>query len=255
MSQSNEAESNRWWDFYAVRYAMGTVVGAMIFFFLCQVNPVLKPLLFGAETGSLDAAKLLMLAGYGLAFCYIASAPILVFHSGRYRLEVGQPRKINWFKLALILVPPLFLTIIILIIASPKNDSLFFYVPVCYVAMLLFWTQYLIIGRAIFKSDELFSFYKKLSKKRSTDTGGIVNSYKHLREHGNAFAIVQLEIFLAVLLYAVGSLWTPEKLLPSNGHTFVLPYLCVIFIWTLPAALTWQVGTLFERRFMDSVEV
>jgi hypothetical protein len=41
--QENQS-SARWWEFYAVRYGMGSVVGAIIFFFLCNTNPVLKPM-------------------------------------------------------------------------------------------------------------------------------------------------------------------------------------------------------------------
>ena len=28
--------SFRWWEFYAVRYAMGTIVGAAVFYVLCS---------------------------------------------------------------------------------------------------------------------------------------------------------------------------------------------------------------------------
>jgi uncharacterized membrane protein (DUF485 family) len=90
---------------------------------------------------------------------------------------------------------------------------------------------------------------QKLANKRSNAKGGITGSYKHMREHGNSFAIVLLEVMLAVLLYAVGSIGFQQPLTAANKDAFILPYVAVVILWVIPAALVWVVGTLFEREF------
>lgn len=80
----NEQNDSHWWEFYGVRYAQGTVVGAMIVFFLFSQNEALKKLLFlPADPKDFGMPHLILLAVYGLAYCYIASAPILIMHAGR----------------------------------------------------------------------------------------------------------------------------------------------------------------------------
>lgn len=83
-SDPQREDSSRWWEFYAVRYALGTVIGGVIFFFLCSTNPVLQQLIFGANVHTLNAPILILLGAYGLAFCYFASAPVLVLHTTRF---------------------------------------------------------------------------------------------------------------------------------------------------------------------------
>jgi len=118
--------SFRWWEFYAVRYAMGTVVGAIVFYFLCLATPVLKPLLFeatatpGTVPGAtplpsikLDSVQLTLLAAYGLVYCYIASAPILVFHAGRFLLTLRAGGRVWAKRFLLCLTPPIVFAIVI----------------------------------------------------------------------------------------------------------------------------------------------
>src|SRR3546814_1186877 len=82
--------SVRWLEFYSFRYATGSVVGVLVFFFICLINPAMTPLLFGAENGVIDWPRIALFAAYGLAYCYISSAPMLVFHSSRYMLDLSR---------------------------------------------------------------------------------------------------------------------------------------------------------------------
>jgi hypothetical protein len=84
---------------------MGTVVGGVVFFLLCNTNPALKPMLFDAEAGKIDGPLLALLAGYGLAYCYIASAPILVLHAGRFLLDISQGTKASLRRVLVVLTP------------------------------------------------------------------------------------------------------------------------------------------------------
>lgn len=251
MSQSEN--SSRWWEFYAVRYGMGTVVGGVVFFFLCNTNPDLKPMLFGAEAGKIDGPLLALLAGYGLAYCYIASAPILVLHAGRFLFDVSQGAKVSWRRVLVLFVPPVIATLIFFFTRASTGPTLYFFSFVFALAALVLWPQYLAIIFTLFRTKELLEFYEKLAGKRDSAKGGIVDSYKHLREHGNSFFIVTLEVVLAVILFtagnfdaAVGATATPTK------EPYVLPYIGIILVWILPAALVWLVGTLIERQFCDA---
>src|SRR5271157_3260791 len=94
----------RWWEFYAVRYAMGTVVGAVAFSFLCSQRQETQSLLFGTFASnaiSLETPRLILLAVYGSIYCYIASAPILVFHASRFLLNPEASKRDVWEWLAI----------------------------------------------------------------------------------------------------------------------------------------------------------
>lgn len=252
MAQSDQDNSNssRWWEFYAVRYGMGTVVGGVVFFFLCNTNPALKPMLFGAEAGKIDGPLLTLLAGYGLAYCYIASAPILVFHAGRFLLDIGQSSKTSLWRVLLIYLPPLAATVAFFFSRTSTGPTLYFFSFVFALATLVLWPQYLAIFFTLFRTRELLQFYKKLTGKRDAAKGGLVDSYKHLREHGNSFSIVVLEIVLAIILFTAGNFdATVGAAVAAKKDAYVLPYIGIILLWILPAALVWLVGTLFEREF------
>lgn len=249
-TEQENPSSSRWWEFYAVRYGMGTVVGGVVFFFLCNTNPALKPMLFGAETGKIDGPLLTLLAGYGLAYCYIASAPILVLHAGRFLLNIGQNTKTSIFRVLFILVPPLALTLVFFFNRTSTGATLYFFSFVFALAALVLWPQYLAIFFTLFRTKELLQFYKKLADKREAAKGGLIESYKHLREHGNSFSIVVLEIILAIILFSAGNFnATVAGVASTTNNTEILPYIGIILLWILPASLVWLVGTLLEREF------
>ena len=251
MSQSEN--SSRWWEFYVVRYGMGAVVGGVIFFFLCNSNPVLKPMLFGAEAGKIDGPLLALFVGYGLAYCYIASAPILVLHAGRFLLNISQNALVSWRRVSVSFVPPVVATFMFFLACKSTGSELYFLSFVFLLAAMVFWIQCLAIFFTLSRRKELLNFYDKLAEKRKLATGGIVDSYKHLREHGNSFFIVTLEVILAIILFTVGNFDTAVgAATKATKVSYVLPYIWIILIWILPAALVWLVGTVIERQFCDS---
>ncbi len=79
-----------------------------------------------------------------------------------------------------------------------------------------------------------FEYYDQLVKRRaSADEAGkeYVESYRHLREHGNAFFIVLLEFLLGSVLFYSS-----------------LPWGVVLMLWILPAVGVWYFGTRLESR-------
>ena len=270
--------SSRWWEFYAVRYAMGTVVGAIVFCFLCRGTPLefllrgtpLAPLIRGAATGpspaepaptgamTLDVPHLALLAVCGLVYCYIASAPILVFHAGRFLSGRWVKLRGGWAKwlcviLVIVLSPAgLLVTYYILaIVGQLKNWQYCMTGYFAVAALLVIVLQYMVSSWTLIESRELFVFYRMLAENREIALspekarGGIVDSYRHLREHGNSFFIVLLEILLAALL--VGT----RAIVPSESDPSSLGYLVVIVAWIFPAACVWGIGTCFEREFAE----
>jgi len=260
---SSEGSATRWWEFYAVRYAMGTVVGAVVLYSLCLSTPVFKPLLFDTATSGtatkapdsstlapikLETVQLALLATYGLIYCYIASAPILVFHASRFLLSLDVNWQV-WLRrcLTYLLIPLAAALGICLESGSLPFVERAFFSVVGFLFTFVLWFQYCAVGLGLLKRKELYAFYKRLSQHRASAKGGITDSYRHLREHGNSFFIVFLEIILGIILVGVGRL-SASKYSSDKG---VYLYIALMLVWILPAAFVWLVATVFEREFAE----
>jgi hypothetical protein len=248
-SQSNE--SGNWWGFYAVRYAMGTVVGGAIFYFLASEIEALRPMLFLTADGKIEMPQIFLLAAYGMTYCYIASAPILVFHASRFLMRLRFFSGWGNFFISL------FNYAIIFIIDFLTN--LFFgdtwtpfYWSVMLIATLVVWFQVVAVVSCIRKSDEMYHFYKILAEKRiKAEKMGFADSYRHLREHGNSFLIVVLEIFLAVILLTISGVAENKPGAPMSSGEYFQILFGFLFLWMFPAACVWLIGTIFERRLQE----
>jgi hypothetical protein len=121
---------------------------------------------------------------------------------------------------------------------TSTGPTLYFFSFVFALAALVLWPQYLAIIFTLFRTKELLKFYEKLAGKRDSAKGGIVDSYKHLREHGNSFFIVTLEVVLAIILFTAGNFDAAVGAAASaTKEPYVLPYIWIVLIWILPAAL------------------
>ena len=76
----------------------------------------------------------------------------------------------------------------------------------------------------------------------------MTDSYRHLREHGNSFFIVLLEIVLGVTLFGIGRYLVGD----SSASKRMLSYIVVLLVWIIPAVFVWLIATVFERRFADA---
>lgn len=245
-SASGSSDSaSRWWEFYVVRYGMGTVVGAVIVFMLCKFSPTLTPMLFqaGKDTDpTLDSATLVMLGVYGLAYCYLASAPILVFHAARHQMFDDPAPKLRALKLlALVLISALAACVFPQPTSVSENTQWLLKLAIG-IGSLLILVQWHDVVSLLSKSGakKNFDFYKTLAQQRNAEKTTIVESYRHLREHGNSFLIVVFELLLAFVMFAVSS---------AYGHMAGLYLLTTVFLWVLPAALIWFVGSKLEHLF------
>jgi hypothetical protein len=89
-------------------------------------------------------------------------------------------------------------------------------------------------------------FYEQLSVQREKRPD-FVESYRHMREHGNAVSIVVFELLLAFILWSlrpVGSVGGNAVLVARAG--------LILAVWITPAALVWLVGSSLERYLSRS---
>ncbi|WMJ07570.1 hypothetical protein [Nitrosomonas sp. sh817] len=227
---------NRWWEYYAVRYLVGTVVGAGVVAALNQIPGSPYVSLLSSLTHFKDASfkDLALFGAIGFAFCYIASAPVLALHSAREHLRLTQlynhPR--NFF---------LCLAISIIVSVTP---SLYLAptLPALVLAGILTLQVFPLLCTFSTNFREVEIFYEHLSTARAKGKGEkpdyavkeVVESFRHLREHGNAMLILVFELILAFILF---------KLYCSS---FAIP---VLLLWLAPACSAWLVATIVEVRF------
>lgn len=230
-------QTNRWWEFYFVRYFVGTIVGAVVVAaILFNKHSHLSQLTSYniKEITDLKAEHFWVSVILGLAFCYISSAPILVFHAYRAHFD---------FKKRLTLLG--FSTILLLFLLSYTASYLWVVRDVnflrnvgfigCTVAIILLQFTLVLIGLWN-KLNKVHSYYVKLANNRAVNAQAVkeyVESYRHLREHGNAFIIVVFEIVLGTSLFVSSS---------------VGDALALLIFWLLPSLTVWFVGTFLESE-------
>lgn len=231
---------NRWWEYYAVRYFVGTVVGALAVAFLNLEpgSPFEERLAMLGDSKEATFLGVGLFAALGFAFCYIASSPVLTLHATRAHLRFSAIKASPYAFTASLLVPT-FLAILwfwqFLPPVAAASAGLVVGVESGLVVLALF-TKFSIIEN--FYRDLATARSKGMPEKDKPPTPGIeyVTSYRHLREHGNAFLIVLLEGLLAYVLFHS----------PSRSCAMI-----ILAVWLLPAATVWLVGTVLESRLVS----
>lgn len=219
---------------------MSTVVGSIIVYtILVKIYPDLGYLLLLPKDNKLEYYHFIFLALYGLTFSYIASAPILVFHASRFSFKYSDGKGLpitKWFACALIMM-----TAFLIFAYIFSSYIIFSYLKILIIVLILaiLIPQWVLILNAMIKINKNFDFYSQLSSRRVTEKRDIIESYKHLREHGNSFSILFYEIVLGSLMVII-------------GHDNINYALVFIFLWILPAVFVWFIGTGLENRFSQS---
>lgn len=237
-----KASNGRWWEYYFVRYYVGTVVGGAILVYLnaSELSSLRNVIIPGVtDVSKLNGQFLLLLAALGLAYCYFASAPVLVLHATRGVFLTKNTSTFRWLFYGSLALVGLAAVVFYLYNAVPDTVSLLSMTLLAVVLCL----QLVPLGFSVRKQGErVHSYYAGLAKARgsgSEDGGQYIESYRHLREHGNAFLIILFELALGAILATA-----------SN------PYLALIalLLWMMPAALVWLIGTALEYRFFAKAE-
>lgn len=229
--------TSRWWEYYGLRYFVGTVAGAVAIVFLSRsADSPLNRSGFRCfnDLSNLGIKELTALAALGFAYCYIASAPMLLLHATRAHLDLKPLRcRPRLFALALVLV-----VIALLQLAVVEWLSIVWWSD-RWLGALLFLTVIVLQAAMIVDLQRnhfgtIILFYDELAQARAKESRaveGYVESYRHLREHANACAILVLEFVLALALVSAR-----EPLLA----------VCAVTIWLLPSTYAWVIGSVLE---------
>ena len=241
--EANMAEKSRWWDHYYVRYFVGSVFAVPLMLALSKAAAV-KPL--GDITGQDKFLNATVLGAAGLAFCYVAGAPILLLHTTRAQrskpnrvcAKVGRGSII--FAIVILALAIALGAWIFLSLARPiETPTWLSFVPMAIVVVI---QAVLILGTP---TAAIVEFYQDLAKDRAEDPEQplgrkrkeYITSYRDMREHGNALLILVMEgVLTAALLQAT----SPGVLL------------AMLTLWVMPAAFAWFIATALEAH-LDKV--
>jgi hypothetical protein len=269
---SKESAATRWWEYYLPRYLMPSIAGVLIVNWLCAFGgDGFRFLLSLPIDGKpMDATSLVLLLLYGNLFCYVASYPVLVFHATRV-MDFSNGK---WP--ARPLLDGYILTVVLIVCAF-----LFHWVPAecrywpAFVTASIVGTVQLVrlwmvlshpfqakghidpVSSAYFYAYEL-AHRRVISADRDAaapddrkdaepdDTRWreeIIETYRHLREHGNSAFIFLLELTLAALTYCVITK-------PGQSPTHQLAAIGWLFaIWAIPSVFVHLLSQHLEHRF------
>lgn len=190
-------------------------------------------------------AQLALLGIYGLAFTYIASAPVLVMHAVRRNLFSKDEKRLSGSKsiLSLFYCVAVFVFLLFGSAVISASNNIWFDFPdmltiLCFLILGLsgvyIFFQIVFLCFEYRNSKLLLDYYKRLHKARVSECID-VNSYKHLREHGNAFLLVIHNImFLAVVF--------------SIAHVFGSDWVLLAVLWVFPASGIYLLGHKIEAE-------
>jgi hypothetical protein len=116
-----------------------------------------------------------------------------------------------------------------------------------FVGMFLFFVYYLAIDllHKVEHRKQWHIWYASLAISRENGSNEFIESYRHLREHGNAFFIVILEIALAIPLYMILGL-------SAEMEKKVAFMLVVAFLWLGLGMICWMLGNSLERYLIKT---
>lgn len=245
MDQQDEGGSarNNWWEGYIIRYTLGSLVGAIICWQL--IGDVDDKLAIKAFISTKEeVAKYVILLLMGLCYCYVASSPMLTIHASRYR-ELKQTHKLVSINsiFAWLFSWTFFVGLLLWLSGYFQGDfsgkQLVYLLLGMLPPFLIFYFQYVLLPKSDADVDDLYKFYDDLSFLRYYTFTDIKTSYRHLREHGNAYSVLLLEFMLGwCLVWAI--------------KVEVYLSVAVIVAWVLPSAFVWVVGTNIEKRYIKN---
>jgi hypothetical protein len=102
-------------------------------------------------------------------------------------------------------------------------------------------SQFILLWQVLRDPEDTHQFYDRLSKQRTRKTD-FVESYRHMREHGNAVSIVIFELLLAFILWSLKPIPQPGGSAIPVGRVGV-----ILAVWLAPSALVWLIGSSLER--------
>ncbi|MDX8386490.1 MAG: hypothetical protein R8M11_08255, partial [Gallionella sp.] len=216
---------------------------ALLFLFWLREDIGLKSFFGSGVTGSSKIfGEITLFGALGFVYCYVASTPILVMHCCRYNRS-GLTNIFGSLGIGIVVLLALLVVGFFAYLAGcvgwSKTASQFVVVVPIAMGFALILLQYRLLHDLCANYQHLGNFYCKLDKKRKYLSVELKDSYKHLREHGNASLIVVLEVVLAAFIYALVAIAKELGVSESEVHWMLL---IAFALWVSPAAFVWYVG-------------
>lgn len=246
---SNSKDTARWWEFYMIRYLIGTLIGTILLYMLFSnfskrdiPDSTYKDILENILCLD-DTTDLIILIVGGLAVSYIASSPILILHAIRLRLKPKKKRLGSMDKKRIRTIPVrsgivfFILGAILTLITtyyffiSIETGVISILVIIPFGLLLYYW-----ISEYGDEQKIKHAYYEIVRAREKNQFKEYTESYRHLREHGNAFFILFTEILLGLALYPVHK-----------------PYdiLAVLAVWIIPPVLIWFFANYLEGYLLE----
>lgn len=253
-------KNNRWWENYLVRYFVPSIAGMVLVGIIAtqQQENIAKllPRFLITEINKFETAHLVLWLLLGTLYCYIASYPILCFHATRVldfkRIPAGKEDITGLSTNNELLNPYLWTAVYALAIYAIYIFFKEYFFDLGLICTILFallqiyrlYKAYSSLGlftrKTVVKKTAAYAYMLVLSAKRGPDLESDdqnktvsrprsrvdIDSYKHLREHGNTAFIIFLEVAIFPSAY-----WCVK-----NFKVWELALL--IGVWVFPAMLT-----------------
>jgi hypothetical protein len=169
-----------------------------------------------------------------------------MLHAARFLLVPGVVRLSRWWTwLTTVAMPALAASAFCWSAHVTVLEAPLLWIPT-FIFCALVATQYVALILTLRNVPAMFAFYERLAQRRAEATGGITDSYRHLREHGNSLFIVICEVLLGFALLLLGVIAEPA---PRESDQRPMLFLMFFILWTMPAVLVWFIATLLERDF------
>lgn len=227
--------SDRWWENYLLRYFVGTVVGVLVIVALREspgVGANLDHIV--PDLQALTSGKAAIIGALGFAYCYVASTPVLAMHAARGGLDYSTR---DAWTLTWQIAGGCALFALVVVFIHPSSGVSQAFRGWTIIAIVFLLQVGLLVKATKNGFERMDKFYEGLVEARKRDwleNGDFTDSYRHLREHGNAVLIVILEILLGLALWFIEE---KEQLIAA------------LIVWLSPAASTWFLGSVLEARF------
>jgi len=276
---AEESASNRWWENYLVRYFLPSIVGMLIVAWL-QQNTGLNRYATNISIhgwNDFNTSYLVLWLLIGSLYCYIASYPALVFHATRVLDFVdvyGRMRLGIWIAINPYLICILFAVAgwgCYRLRSVALSISVVFLFAIVQIGRVLYvWNKIGDFGlkkgvKAKDSASLAYAYLRFLADRRGNSgtlanndneqmtketEKEIVETYRHLREHGNTAMIVLLELALCPILCVVfGDPCPLEDHIACHIPQIDSLLSLVLVLWVLPSVFIHGFAQHLERRF------
>ena len=202
-------DSHRWWESYLVRYLAGNIFAVLCFFYVvwfhsdivleklklenCQKGELLSAVLsfVCAKDKEINAVNLFVVFVFGFLYMYIASIPIFFAHAVRGLFYKTNNMFFAFFGL----------------VGFAISFKMGLFNIIFFLGIVLFALSFCSVNISSY-IENIACKRKQVNNGKSYYSDEYITTYKHLREHGNAYGIILMEIiFTYCLIEFKFSLW------------------------------------------------